>query len=480
MGNTKSVKVYDEETRAVVANMSAGSQLPGLSPYDFQAGGSASARRASAGAAEELPSLGTGHSNRIFSVAWHPSEGEGNILATGGWDNTVQVWDVRCVCPRPQDSKGARRAGLATTLHCSTLSDPPHTPPHTPPPAVARRANCAVRSLYGPHLSGDGLVFTPCGKFLVTASWRTKNQLQLWDWAKGALALTVPWGESNADCAESIAEASALARHPHQSYDGGGARLYGCALSPGGGLLLAGGSGVNEAKVFSMPEVQRLSGARGAPCAGAAALVATITGLERGVFAMDWCSGGGAGEAALVLAGGDAPTRVLALRGGEKGWPAARREGDRAGGAVWGHAGDALLLDYGVSPDPSSPIRPPRRVLKAQAAAFAAAAAAAGGGGSAAAAGAPARASPTPEERANAHPVVSLLSPGPKSLRKGSAAMRAVGQAREMSAAAGGGGGAAAAAPEAAAAAHEEEEEDEEEEEQEAPAEEPKGFLSRL
>jgi hypothetical protein len=345
-----------------------------------------------------------------------------------------------------------------------------------------------VRSIYGPHLSGDGLVFSPCGKFLVTASWRTKNQLQLWDWATGALALSVPWGESNADIAESIAESSALARHPHQSYDGGGARLYGCALSPGGGLLLAGGSGVNEAKVFSMGEMARLSAARGAPCAGAAALVATVTGLERGVFAVDWCSGGaGGGEATLVLAGGDAPTRVLALRGGEKGWPAARREGDRAGGAVWGHAGDALLMDLGASPDPSSPIRPPRRVLKAQAAAFAAAAAAAGGGGggggaSAAAAGAQsARTSPTPEERANAHPVVSLLSPGPKSLRKGSAAMRAVGQAREMSAAAVGGGGAAAAAPEAAAA-HEEEEEEEEEEHEEAetPAEEPKGFLSRL
>ncbi len=122
MGNTKSVKIYDEETRAVIADMTTGTQLPGLSPYDFQQG--SSGRRASAGAAEEVPSLGTGHSNRIFSVAWHPSEGEGNILATGGWDNTVQIWDVRCVgaykctstspCPPP-------------ALHTA------HTTPHTHP-----------------------------------------------------------------------------------------------------------------------------------------------------------------------------------------------------------------------------------------------------------------------------------------------------------------------------------------------------------
>jgi hypothetical protein len=188
------------------------------------------------------------------------------------------------------------------------------------------------------------------------------------------------------------------------------------------------------------------------------------------------------------VAGGDAPTRVLQLRGAEgAAWPARREEGSKAGSAVWGHGGDALLLDYGVSPDPSSPIRPPRRVLKAQAAAFAAAAATAataagtaaggGGGGSARAA---ASGSPTPEERADAHPVVSLLSPGPKSLRKGSAAMRAVGQAREMNAAAGGGGGAAAAQAPATAQEEEEEEEEDGEEEEAAEAEAPKGFLSRL
>ena len=80
---------------------------------------------------------------------------------------------------------------------------------------------CAVRSIYGPHLGGDGLAFTPDGKHLLTASWRTKNQLQLWDWARGALVLSMPWGESNADCAESIAESTALARHPGQTYEGG-------------------------------------------------------------------------------------------------------------------------------------------------------------------------------------------------------------------------------------------------------------------
>jgi len=52
-----------------------------------------------------------GHSNRIFSVKFHPSEND--IIISGGWDNTVQVWDVR--------------------------------------------VGYAVRSFYGPHICGDAL-----------------------------------------------------------------------------------------------------------------------------------------------------------------------------------------------------------------------------------------------------------------------------------------------------------------------------------
>ncbi|KNE63786.1 hypothetical protein AMAG_08864 [Allomyces macrogynus ATCC 38327] len=33
-----------------------------------------------------------GHSNRVFCVRWHPRDA--NTLASGGWDSTVQIWDL--------------------------------------------------------------------------------------------------------------------------------------------------------------------------------------------------------------------------------------------------------------------------------------------------------------------------------------------------------------------------------------------------
>ena len=85
-GNAKCVRVYDEETRAVAVTLSGG-QLPGY--------GYTTAAQAAGEARGPPDNAGTGHSSRIFSVLWHPLEGEGNILASGGWDNTVQVWDMR-------------------------------------------------------------------------------------------------------------------------------------------------------------------------------------------------------------------------------------------------------------------------------------------------------------------------------------------------------------------------------------------------
>jgi len=34
-----------------------------------------------------------GHSNRVFCVKFNPIDP--NILFTGGWDNTVQIYDIR-------------------------------------------------------------------------------------------------------------------------------------------------------------------------------------------------------------------------------------------------------------------------------------------------------------------------------------------------------------------------------------------------
>jgi len=57
------------------------------------------------------PNSSAGHSNRIFSCKYHP--GDPNIIVSGGWDNTVQIWDAR--------------------------------------------TGFSQRSIYGPHLCGDSL-----------------------------------------------------------------------------------------------------------------------------------------------------------------------------------------------------------------------------------------------------------------------------------------------------------------------------------
>ena len=167
-----------------------------------------------------------------------------------------------------------------------------------------------------------------------------------------------------------------------------------------------------------------------------------------------------------------------------------------AGQGVWGPDGDSLLLDYGASPPPDSPLKPSRRVMRAQRAGMAAA-------GS----GHPVPPSPAPNAPAadlgsvrgspeGEPPLVSaiLASPTPRK-GKGSSALRAITEARDMAASAaaggggggGGGGGAGTGAGvkkslKAATEDEDDEDEDEEEEEGEETTLSPQGggFLSRL
>jgi COMPASS component SWD3 len=81
-GKDYSVKVYDEGTKMLTADMRGG-----------------------------FGSASPGHSNRVFSAKFVPEDE--NLVVSGGWDNTVQIWDTR-------------------TEH-------------------------AVRSFYGPHICGDSL-----------------------------------------------------------------------------------------------------------------------------------------------------------------------------------------------------------------------------------------------------------------------------------------------------------------------------------
>ena len=78
--------------------------------------------------------ISPGHSNRVFSVKFKPDNP--NIVVSGGWDNTVQIWDVR-------EEK-------------------------------------SVQNFYGPHICGDAI--DVYGNTILTGSWRPENQLEVMDY----------------------------------------------------------------------------------------------------------------------------------------------------------------------------------------------------------------------------------------------------------------------------------------------------------
>ena len=76
-----------------------------------------------------------GHSNRVFCVRFDPLNS--NTIASGGWDNTIQIYDIR--------KKGP------------------------------------VASIYGPHICGDAIDFYNDGNTMLTGSYRQESVLELWD-----------------------------------------------------------------------------------------------------------------------------------------------------------------------------------------------------------------------------------------------------------------------------------------------------------
>ena len=180
-GKDTCVRIYDEATKTEVCSMKGG-MMSTQKPLD----------------------VSLGHSNRVFSVKFVPEDD--NMLVSGGWDNTVQIWDSR--------------------------------------------VEMAVRSFYGPHICGnavdvkDGMV--------LTGSWRQEHQLQLWDFGTGKLIEEIQWGpKSKQDC-----------------------MLYCAKFSKSGNLIAAGGSGLNEAKIFDRSNKY--------------AAVGTVAGLSRGVYSLDF------------------------------------------------------------------------------------------------------------------------------------------------------------------------------------------------
>lgn len=204
-GKNRQVRVYDEATKRLCQTLEGGDSL-------------------------HTP----GHSNRVFSLKYHPTMP--SVLVTGGWDNTVQFWDLR---------KGH-----------------------------------AVRSIFGPHICGDAVDINMEGSTILTGSWRVDKQLQLWDFGTQKLVDTVPWRSG-----VSLSE-------PCQIYAAQFSRD-----TPKGSMIVAGGSGANEAKLFDRTHGHQTFG--------------TILGMNRACYTVD-CSSSGQ---LVAVAGGDGCVRVMSVYG---------------------------------------------------------------------------------------------------------------------------------------------------------------------
>ena len=87
-----------------------------------------------------------GHTNRVFAVKYAGIQ-QPNILLSGGWDRTIQIWDTR--------------------------------------------AKEAIGSIYGPEICGEGIDFRD--NVLLTGSWRDHDQLQLWDFGTRKKISNIVW-----------------------------------------------------------------------------------------------------------------------------------------------------------------------------------------------------------------------------------------------------------------------------------------------
>lgn len=102
-GNDKVIKLYDDNMKTLITTMKSNSFSQ------------------------------PGHSNRIFSVIFNKESD--NMLISGGWDNTLQIYDVR--------------------------------------------ERAIVASIYGPHVCGDALDVK--GTKLLSAAWAAESQIQVFD-----------------------------------------------------------------------------------------------------------------------------------------------------------------------------------------------------------------------------------------------------------------------------------------------------------
>lgn len=166
-----------------------------------------------------------GHSNRIFCVKYIPDHPY--LLMSGGWDDSVFFWDVR-------DKK-----------------------------------SCG--SILGASISGDSMDFHR-GQIL-TGSYRSSEQLQLWDFGTKKLVKDIPYNQDNS---------------------GSSAMIYGAQFNKlNGGSFLAGSTGNNEVRIYENDGEYRPTG--------------IVTNLVKGCYSVDY----GNKSKIFTFGGGDGVIYVI-------------------------------------------------------------------------------------------------------------------------------------------------------------------------
>jgi COMPASS component SWD3 len=181
-GKDKYVRLYDEQTKGLVLKMKEGG--------------------------ERFP----GHSNRIFAVKFN--QNDPNVIASGGWDNTVQIYDIR------------RRGPVA--------------------------------SMYGPHICGEAIDFRSDGTTLLTGSYRGDDVLELWDLRKYQKFRTIDWDgpkseqlqQQENEKKEEDKENEPPAEEELPIANKAAPFIYTCMFNNTTNMVMAGGAGSNQVRLF--------------------------------------------------------------------------------------------------------------------------------------------------------------------------------------------------------------------------------------
>jgi len=187
------VRVYDETTKSLAVKMKERGELPG-------------------------------HSNRIFSLKFNPLDQ--NMIVSGGWDNTLQIYDLRVKGP--------------------------------------------VESILGPHVCGcDALDFRNDGHTLLAGSYRQEDALQLFDMRTFECVRSYDWdGVGAGQLLFNDGEEAKLQSFKPKSAP----MLYAARFNRKQDLIIAGGAGQNEVRIFDFES---------------GGMVAMISDMERAVLTID-------------------------------------------------------------------------------------------------------------------------------------------------------------------------------------------------